>query len=72
MARRLPNSRQIPTRNKYHGNAVRTTHARERGATLAEEPAARIDQFLEAVSQRLHRASNPPTNDIITRGTESL
>src|SRR3954468_3174287 len=73
MARRLPNSRQIPARNQYHINAVRATHARELGTTLAEEPAARVNQFLEAVSQRLHRELQihlQATN--ITRGVKGL
>src|SRR4051812_43799502 len=55
MARRLSNSYQIPARNQHHNNAVHTAHARELGATLAEEPAARINQLLETVSRRLHR-----------------
>src|SRR4051812_18357933 len=73
MARRLPNSREIPTGNKYHDNAVRAAHARKLGAPLAEEPTTRIDQLLEAVLQRLHRELQIHLQTTsITRGTESL
>src|ERR1041385_6187923 len=55
MARRLPNSSQVSERNQRHGNAVRTTHARELRSTLAEESPARIHQLLEPVPRSLHR-----------------
>src|ERR1043165_6445261 len=55
MARRLPNSGQIPARNQHHNNAVRAAHARGLRAALAEEPTARIHQFMESIPGRLHR-----------------
>src|SRR3954463_16331268 len=62
MARRLPNGRQIPARNQYHSNAVRTTHARELGATLAEEPTTRINQFRNAFIENFKSTYKRPTS----------
>src|ERR1041384_7498497 len=55
MARRLPNSSQVSKRDQCHGDAVRTTHARELRSTLAEKSSARIHQLLEPVPRSLHR-----------------